>query len=189
MGEIYVMDADGNNQRRLTHNPGQDRHIAWCSDGQTIAYGSEVADAGGWDVHLMDPDGGNIRRLTDDPASDFHPGWSPDCSQITFGSRQWGNYNVGIMDADGGNQRNLTQNNDAHQDSAVWSPDGTTIAFGLWDGADPDDQIWLMDTDGGNLRVLTEDGAGNPDWFDPNFLTAVFPGGKLGVTWGWLKQK
>ena len=27
--EIYVMDVDGNNQRRLTNNPGQDISASW----------------------------------------------------------------------------------------------------------------------------------------------------------------
>ena len=113
---------------------------------------------------------------------------APEVSKIAFGS---GLHHPGTplvrseiyaMDEDGNDQLNITNDATGSDGSPDWSPDGTTIAFGLWGGADPDEQIWLMDTDGGNKRVLTEDGAGNLDWFDPNFLTAVSPGGKLGVT-------
>ena len=32
--EIYVMDADGGNQERLTNNPANDRDPDWSPDGQ-----------------------------------------------------------------------------------------------------------------------------------------------------------
>ena len=35
--EIYVMDEDGNNQRRLTNNPVFDRTPAWFSTANTIS--------------------------------------------------------------------------------------------------------------------------------------------------------
>ena len=45
-----------------------------------------------------------------------------------------------------------------------------------------------MDADGQNPRRLTNNPAhdSGPDWFDPAY--AVESIGKLGVTWGWLKQ-
>ena len=37
-GEIYVMDADGSNQTRLTNNPADDWLPAWSPDGSRIAF-------------------------------------------------------------------------------------------------------------------------------------------------------
>ena len=39
--EIYVMDADGNNVRRLTDHPATDYGPAWSPDGRFIAFGRE----------------------------------------------------------------------------------------------------------------------------------------------------
>ena len=48
----------------------------------------------------------------------------------------------------------------------------------------------VMDVDGNNQRRLTNNAAEDrfPDWFDPAFARPVSPAGKLGATWGWLKQ-
>jgi len=71
--EIYVMDADGKNQRRLTNNPAEDGYPAWSPDGQRIAFGT-YRD-GNWEVYVMDADGENPRNLTDHPADDMFPDW------------------------------------------------------------------------------------------------------------------
>ena len=57
--EIYVMDADGKNQRRLTNSPGYDFQPAWSPDGQKIAFTTERDwKAGlGWEIYVMDADG------------------------------------------------------------------------------------------------------------------------------------
>ncbi len=36
--EIYVMDGDGSNQRRVTVNPASDEYPAWSPDGKKIAF-------------------------------------------------------------------------------------------------------------------------------------------------------
>jgi len=53
--EIYVMDADGKNQRRLTNNPADDWGAAWSPDGQRIAFASRRD--GNIEIYVMDADG------------------------------------------------------------------------------------------------------------------------------------
>ena len=54
--EIYVMDADGKNQRRLTHHPADDGLPSWSPDGQKIAF-SSYRNGGNIQIFVMDSDG------------------------------------------------------------------------------------------------------------------------------------
>ncbi len=158
---VYVMDADGGNVRRLTDYPGANASPTWSPDGTRIAFTSDRD--GNYDIYVMDADGGNVRRLTDDPGGDYEATWSPDGTRIAFASnRDVGvNYDIYVMDADGGNVRRLTNDPGRDMDPA-WSPDGTRIAFAS--NRDGDRDIYVMDADGGNVRRLTDEGGGSPTW-------------------------
>ena len=73
--EIYVMDADGNNLRNLTNNPGSDESPSWSPDGQKIAFQSDPDGGKNFEIYVMDADGNNLRNLTNHPAPDYQPDW------------------------------------------------------------------------------------------------------------------
>ncbi len=150
--EIYVMNANGGNLRRLTNNDAADLDPVWSPDGNKIAFVSHRD--GNPEIYVMDADGGNVRRLTNNFVVDREPAWSPDRRTVAFESHRDGNPDIYVMDADGGNVRRLTQNPVADA-GADWSPDGARITFrSLRDGPW---QIYVMDADGGNVRRLTHD--------------------------------
>ena len=60
--EIYVMDADGRNQKRLTDDPRSEREPAWSPDGQRIAF--RTPRGRNREIYVMDADGRNRKRLT-----------------------------------------------------------------------------------------------------------------------------
>ena len=145
--EIYVMDADGGNQERLTNNPAHDVEPDWFPDGRKIAFASS-RDGGQAQIYVMDADGKNVIRLTDGPGQKYDPDWSPDGRKIAFSVDGWDDH-IAVMDADGGNREKLEDQ--ARHPS--WSPDGKQIAFVSW--RDGGNEIYTIGVGGQWRKRLT----------------------------------
>jgi len=88
-GEIYVMNTDGSEQKRLTNSPNSDGSPCWSPDGKKIVFTSKRD--GNIEIYVMNADGSEQRNLTNNPAIDAWPSWSPDGEKIAFNSGRDGN--------------------------------------------------------------------------------------------------
>jgi Tol biopolymer transport system component len=148
--DIWVMDADGQNQENLTNHSAGDFRAEWSPDGTKIVFDSDRN--GVRDVFVMNADGSGVTPL--ETGDGGNPTWSPDGTRIAYTGNTNGVLDVWVMDADGSNRINLTSFPGANDGEAAWSPDGTTIAFAT--ERHGKNEIYLMNPDGTNLRRLTE---------------------------------
>jgi Tol biopolymer transport system component len=112
-GDLYVIGADGSNERRLTYD-GDAHDPAWSPDGSKIAFvGERHTDEGILDIYVINSDGTGRTRLTSDLGNEYDPVWAPDGTEVAYATRELDPKNdesvchIRVMEADGSNVRNL----------------------------------------------------------------------------------
>ncbi len=168
--EIYVINADGTGERRLTYSGAGKSSVIpqWSPDGNWIAFASNREDDDGrHSIYIMDGDGHNVQRLTPVGSVDYFPHWSPDGTRIAFMSSRDGDAEIYVMAADGSNPQKFSDN-DSFDGVYSWSPDGQYLAFTSW--RDGERKIYIMGADGSNVRMI---GPGHGGTFsdDGRYLT------------------
>ena len=102
--DVYVMDADGSNQIRITDNGAANFGPFFHPSGEKIIFSSNLHDPSGRDFELfmVNLDGGGLERITYSADFDGFPMFSPDGKQLVFASNRNashpGNTNVFIAD-------------------------------------------------------------------------------------------
>ena len=173
--DIWVMDANGGNQRQLTVDPADDRRPAWSPDGSWIAFDSDRTESR--DIWVMDSQGANLKQLTRGASQKTFAAWSPDGTQIAFYA-----YGAGILDLwvvdlqdflSGGEASVAQRLTDGLADEQrnqctfachmpSWSPDSQQIAYAAMNHT----QIWMVGLDGSDPRRVSGGGTYEhfPSW-------------------------
>jgi Tol biopolymer transport system component len=104
--EIYTMNRDGTDVKRLTKSRGYDGAPAWSPDGTHIAFTSGRDGAGR--IYVMNADGSGVQRISDGPGNDFTAAWAPNGQRLVFVSTREGRPALFLMNADGSGVTRLT---------------------------------------------------------------------------------
>jgi dipeptidyl aminopeptidase/acylaminoacyl peptidase len=166
--ELYVMNADGSGQSRLTNDPATDRDPAWSPDGTKIAFSSNresfLCDTGDpychpratYRIFTMNADGSGVTRITvthpadgnSDGSDHFQPDWSPSGDRLAYESAEidyfeefWANSIV--TTGTGGHVLIRAFQGTYPQGGVAWSPDGRYIAWMY------DDALYVMSASAG----------------------------------------
>jgi tricorn protease len=81
-GDLWSVDRNGGEARRLTNHPGDENFPAFSPDGSQLAFSRNVG--GNQDVYIMPSAGGEARRVTFHPRQDQVAGWTPDGKNVLF---------------------------------------------------------------------------------------------------------
>lgn len=130
--EVYLIDAAGQNLKRITQDPGLDAHPTWTPDGRHLLFATNRW--GDLEIARVDAQGEQVERLTTSRGLDDYPVCSADGSQMAFLSNRAGQYEVFVMPLAGGEARNISRHAGIDNFPA-WTPQG--------------DLMWVSDRDGG----------------------------------------
>lgn len=128
--EVYIMKADGSDQKRLTDWPGYDGGTFFTKDGRIVWRHFEenglIAN-----VWTMKPDGTDRKQITDFGAMSWAPYEHPSGEYFVFASNKLGfeNFEVFMVDKDGLKEPVRITYSDGFDGLPVPSPDGTQLAF------------------------------------------------------------
>jgi Tol biopolymer transport system component len=124
--DIYVSDADGTDEIRLTHDKKNDLSPAWSGDGNKITFVSDRD--GNYEIYIMNANGTEEIRLTNNTAKEGYPHFNPQNDRIVFSSNKDGDYEIYSIDSNGKNEIRWTDN-DFDDDAPRWSRDGKAFVF------------------------------------------------------------
>jgi Tol biopolymer transport system component len=90
--ELFVMNADGSDNRQITSLGGANFGPSWTPDGRRIIFSSNYREprSGNFDLYLVDADGSNLEQITTNPDFDGFPMFSPDGSKLMWASNRAG---------------------------------------------------------------------------------------------------
>jgi len=78
--EVYMLNADGSNERQLTPTGGNSQGPSFSPDGKWVvftAYFDHYGDDHGCEIYIIRIDSTDLRRLTDNEYCDYQPRWGP----------------------------------------------------------------------------------------------------------------
>lgn len=91
--EIYTINIDGTDRKRLTNWPKHNFCPSWSPDGLQIAYAQSMEDSRP-EIYIMNADGSNAKQLTSNKDGDTLPNWSPDGTKLLITAFRNGNYEI-----------------------------------------------------------------------------------------------
>ncbi len=89
--DLWLMDADGSNQRQITHLGAASFGPSWTADGKRIIFSSNhhtEPRLGNFDLFLVNPDGTGLEQVTTATTFDGFPMFSPDGKRVVWASNR-----------------------------------------------------------------------------------------------------
>jgi Tol biopolymer transport system component len=176
--QVFVMNADGSNQRQLTHDPLgvtlMETPPQWSPDGSRIAYWVSL-QAGGNELFVVRVSDGVSTRVTHEPTDVYEGGWASDRSFVFSISNPSSNYPLLARSIDLQTGETTTIARDVSNPEV--SPDGTQIAFDSYFRPQGQISLSLLNIDGtGRRKILQTSYQGSHVKWSPDSTQIAYVG-------------
>ncbi|MFY9557225.1 MAG: DPP IV N-terminal domain-containing protein, partial [Blastocatellia bacterium] len=159
-GDLWSVERNGGEARRLTTHPAEESYPVFSPDGSQLAFSRQIG--GNWDLFVMPATGGEARQITFHPRNDYANGWTPDGSSILFMSNLTGGPRLYTIQPGGQSQSALPLLPEAVNGS--FSPDSKRIAYaptsaiGEWRfyRGGSKGQVWLANAINGEVEKVAQ---------------------------------
>ena len=167
--QVYVMDYDGENRRRVTRDDMMAVYPEWFPGNERMAYTRFRGQR--QEACAIPVPSGTPVTLTTFPGLNAFVAVSPRGGDIAMSLSRDGNTEIYRLKADGTAPKRLTFDRST-ESSPCWSPDARQIAFVSDRSGSP--QVYVMSSTGGTAARLTYTGGYNtsPDWSPKGDLIA-----------------
>ena len=173
--DIYIMDADGKNVKRLTTNAGYDGGPFFSPDGKRICWRRFNVKGDQAEIYTMNIDGSDQRQITKIGAMSWAPFYHPSGEYLIFATNKHGfaNFELYMVDVDGSGEPVRVTNSEGFDGLPSFSPDGKRLAWTSNRTAKKQSQIFLADWD----HELAMKALPKPSEFQlPETKAAISPG-------------
>ena len=164
--EIYLMDFDGKNQKRITNGAGNNRRPGWHPNGKKILFESD--ESGSNELYTLKLANGKRRKITSfkDKGKPVFGSFSPDGKSVALSLAETENRsNIVVINRRGKIIRQITQN-EFRNTYPKWSNKGESILyFSRKETDNQDDEIYCVRVEDGTEARLT-------NWPKHNFCPA-----------------
>jgi len=160
--QLYVMNKDGSNLRRLTNDRWVNTTPTWSPSGNQIAFVSDRT--GNPQIYVIAADGvGQAQRISTAEVYADKPSWSPPpYNEIAYTARTGPGNDIKIVDMATRQVRQITFGEGTNE-SPTWAANGRHFAF--MSTRSGKEQIFTIDRLGKGLKQITKTGNNQqPDW-------------------------
>jgi Tol biopolymer transport system component len=146
-GDIYIMNADGSNVRRLTDAPGYDGGPFFSPDGQRIVWRHFEESGALADIWTINTNGSDKRRITNFKSMSWAPFYHRSGKYVIFTSNKLGfeNFELFIVDVNGERESVRVTFTPRFDGLPVFSPDGKKLCWTSGRTSDGKAQLFVAD--------------------------------------------
>ena len=145
--DLYAMDVDGGNLRRLTDTPGYDGGPFFSPDGTRICWRRFSDDGATAEIFTAKLDGSDVRRLTETGAMSWAPFYHPSGEYLIYTTNinGFGNFELYLIDAAGESEPVRVTTTEGFDGLPVFSPTGDRLSWTSGRTPNGQSQIFVAD--------------------------------------------